>query len=550
MIRLYFISLFFWLGFIISSPAQISQTEQYLIRANELVFEAPDSSRLLSKKAIASAENIQNDTLAARGYHLLGLAEAVQGNYSVSQEYSMKALLVFEKYNLLKRQSATLSNIAGVIIAEERYREAIVYLKRSLVLDEQLMNAAGIASDYNNLGVAYRKLDLHDSALYYFDQELQHAATLKPEEKENFSATAKYNIAFIYTLQGKYREAEKLLDEAHAYYRKMNDQYALCYGAWYDANLAYETRAFAEAITIAEKDLIEANRLKLDEVRLNLFELLSDAHAALHHYDLALHYQKQHESVADSVYTNEKARIVAELQYVYETEKKGQEILVLKKEEQRQRFVMMVTGIAALAALFLLIVIYLSKKLQTIRHREREAHLMAEHEKIQREKYQMQTEKELQAEKNKQLQFELEGSQRALATTTLFIQQKNNLLEDLQGELHKLTPQTDEKQQRQFLEVTKNLQHHMNFEDDWSKVIMHFEKVHPQFFNKLKEICPDLTMNELRQAAYIRINLTNKEVANLMNVDNASVKMSRYRIKKKLKLAAEESLTGFIMAVG
>jgi DNA-binding CsgD family transcriptional regulator len=530
--------------------AQVNQAEQYLNRANDLVFIAPDSSRLLAKNAISLSEEIQNDTLAARGYHILGLVEAVQGNYSLSQEYSLKALGVFEKYHLLKRQCATLSNIAGVIIEEERYRDAIVYLKQALALDEQLNDGPGVASDYNNLGVAYRRLDLLDSARYYYDLELQEAAQLPDSVKGEFIARSNYNIGYTHLLQGNYKQARERLQTSHAYYRSVDDTYSLCYGLWYEATLAYKTGAFRKAIDIAHQDLTQANRLKLDEVRLNLFSLLSDTHAALQRYDSALYYQKQHEAVADSMYTHKKARIVAELQYVYETEKKDREILLLKKEEQRHRLVIITIGIAAVAAFFLLAVIYLSKRLQTIRHREREAHLQAEHEKAQREKLSIQAEKELQAEKNKQLQVELQSSQRELATTTLFIQQKNNLLETLQGEIETLSQQTDDRQQQQLVEMGKSLQHHINFEGDWSKVIMHFEKVHPQFFEKLKELCPDLTMNELRQAAYIRINLTNKEVAQLMNVDTASVKMSRYRIKKKLSLQAEQSLSEFIRTVG
>jgi DNA-binding CsgD family transcriptional regulator len=530
--------------------AQVERVEHYLNTANNLVFEAPDSSRVMAKHAIALAEDIQNDTLIARGYHLLGLVEAVQGNYSLSQEYSLKALGIFEKYQLLKRQSGTLSNIAGVIIEEERYRDAIVYLKQSLKLDEQLGDGAGIASDYNNLGVAYRKLNLPDSARYYYNLEFQHAAQLDSTIRGEFMARANYNIGYTYILQKKYEQAKQHLQAGHAYYRRVNDTYALSYGLWYEARLAYETGASHKGIQIAHQGLAQANRLKLDEVRLNLFAIMSDAHAALQRYDSALYYQKQHQAVTDSMYTNKKARMVAELQYVYETEKKDREILVLKKEEQRNRLITITIGIAAIAAFFLLTVIYLSKRLQTIRHREREAHLQAEHEKAQREKYRIQAEKDLQAEKNKQLQLELESSQRELATTTLFIQQKNNLLETLQEEIQTLSHQTDDSQKKQLVEMGRNLQHHINFEGDWSKVIMHFEKVHPQFFEKLKALCPDLTMNELRQAAYIRINLTNKEVAQLMNVDTASVKMSRYRIKKKLNLQAEESLSEFIRTVG
>lgn len=547
MIRTTFILLVFLCATARFTYAQVPTIEHILKQANDRVFESPDSAALLVHDAIRQAEALNNDTLAARGYHILGLSHAILGRYATSLEWSLKALDIFERYHLIRRQSATISNIAGVIIEEGRYAEAIVYLKRALVVDQQLLDSAGVASDFNNIAVAFRKMNQLDSAAFYFNQSLHLALSLaNPRHRDDAAAHARYNLAFIAIKQKEYTLARRYLDEAHQHYRTHHDDYALCYGAWYEAYLNLETGSYRAAVQWAEQGLHEARRLHLDTERIELYQILSEAHAALHQYDRALVYQQQHEALSDSVYSREKARVVAELQYVYETEQKDQEILLLKKEEQRRRFISVVTGITALAAMLLVLVIYLSKKLQLVRHRAREAALVAAHEKAVHEKYQAEAETALQEEKNKQLQLELESSQRELAGTALFIQQKNTLMEHLQQELARLNAATGS---RELLDMSRNLQQHMNFEGDWDKVMIHFERVHPQFFNKLKAICPDLTMNELRQAAYIRINMTNKEVANLLNIDDASVKMSRYRLKKKLKLSPEASLTSFIMSI-
>ncbi|MNS54016.1 Bacterial regulatory protein, luxR family [compost metagenome] len=74
----------------------------------------------------------------------------------------------------------------------------------------------------------------------------------------------------------------------------------------------------------------------------------------------------------------------------------------------------------------------------------------------------------------------------------------------------------------------------------------HFNEVNPDFFNKLKEACSDLTENNLRMCAYFKMGMTAKQVASILNISVETVKNGRYRLKKKLGLTEQDNLDDFI----
>ena len=152
----------------------------------------------------------------------------------------------------------------------------------------------------------------------------------------------------------------------------------------------------------------------------------------------------------------------------------------------------------------------------------------------------------LKEEENRRLQNEMAITNRELATITLYVQEKNKVFEDLQNQLNATIAKTEGQGKSELQNISKTIRQSISFESDWDKIKLHFEKVHPEFFQKLQAGFPQLTQNELKHCAYIRMNMNNKETANLMNIDANSVKMNRYRIKKKMNLDPEDDLNAII----
>jgi DNA-binding CsgD family transcriptional regulator len=76
---------------------------------------------------------------------------------------------------------------------------------------------------------------------------------------------------------------------------------------------------------------------------------------------------------------------------------------------------------------------------------------------------------------------------------------------------------------------------------------MHIEQVYEELFKKLKDKYPDLTPRELSLCAYLRMNISSKEIATLMNISARGVEISRYRVRKKLRLDRDANLTEFMI---
>ena len=151
--------------------------------------------------------------------------------------------------------------------------------------------------------------------------------------------------------------------------------------------------------------------------------------------------------------------------------------------------------------------------------------------------------------RNELLQERLDMNQRELASTTLYMVQKNELLADLKAQLSKLSKRHPNAGQQGLKGLESILKSDQYLDADWGKFKIHFEQVHPHFFDNLLARHPALTNYEIRLYAYFHLNLSTKEIAALLNIDPASVRTAKTRLYKKmaaadnglaLKLADEE----------
>nr|WP_277881610.1 7TM diverse intracellular signaling domain-containing protein [Hymenobacter cyanobacteriorum] len=137
---------------------------------------------------------------------------------------------------------------------------------------------------------------------------------------------------------------------------------------------------------------------------------------------------------------------------------------------------------------------------------------------------------------NQELQEQLEANQRELASTTLYVQQKNALLAELKQQIQELSAQRPG-QQKELAGIKSILQSNLHLDEDWGKFKLHFEQVHPRFFEELQARYPALTSNEQRLYCYFHIHLATKEIAALLNIDPASVRRAKTRLFKKIAAA-------------
>lgn len=145
------------------------------------------------------------------------------------------------------------------------------------------------------------------------------------------------------------------------------------------------------------------------------------------------------------------------------------------------------------------------------------------------------------------MQEALERKERELTMTTMYTFQKNEILSEI---LEKLKSTEDEEAtviMYQLKDIKKRIRAHLDLDKMWDTLRVHFENVHPGFFEKLNARYNELTTNDLKICAYIKIGLGNKEIAQLANITTSTIKKSLNRLKKKLNLTAEDSLRDFML---
>lgn len=184
-------------------------------------------------------------------------------------------------------------------------------------------------------------------------------------------------------------------------------------------------------------------------------------------------------------------------------------------------------------------------------YRKQRATYQREQDRLLMEK---QEEERLRAERNlikyrnQSLRNELSHKSSELANSTMSIIRKNNVLLDVKTEILKQKEVLKQRYPDKYLEkVIKLIDENIDNQDDWEIFEKHFDRAHVDFFNRLKDDYPKLTPNDLRLCAYLKMNLTTKEIAPLMNISPRSVEVHRYRLRKKLDFSSSDNLNEFMI---
>lgn len=203
----------------------------------------------------------------------------------------------------------------------------------------------------------------------------------------------------------------------------------------------------------------------------------------------------------------------------------------------------------AVAGFFLIVVKYIRYRIQRSKKQEeeRQKQLFREREK-QLETEALEAEKEIINLRNEKLKVEMMQKDKELANNTMQMIQKSNSLNAIKKELKKLSKEIDDELIQNHINLMiRKINREIDTENQWKVFEEHFESVHQEFLNRLKARYPDLTPREMKLCAYLRLNISSKEIATLMNISTRGVEISRYRLRKKLSLGREENLTEFIM---
>ncbi len=455
----------------------------------------------------------------------LSLSYSILGDYGKAFNHALQALEFYKKENnhpFVVKTLVVLGNICGYIknyqMSEDYYNEAAELVTPSQREFYQV---------HLNL---YKLFFISNHVEKAIDSSLHIIPAVKNFRDTGLIIVAYLNLGACYSSTGQY-------EKAHAYYDTLShlteyvDNKKVEIALYQNiAVYRYLTGSYQLAYsTLSKVDKIARQTNNLEQ-RSQILNNLSLIFERLGNLDSAYFYLKEYVGISKQLVNNSKA-IDAYQAYVSTFLESSENKLTIAEQKIRLKnnsiIIIISISLAAILAAGLLLLYSRQQK----RNKESENKDLEER---------LQQEKEIQ-----QLQDDkMKAQVRELSSYSMLLSSKNNILQQISS----LT-ETLHSDQKELTEIKKIIKSNLNTDSDWKMSMMHFEKVHPDFFHKLKIQCSDLTKNDLRLCAYMQIGIDSKQIAQILNVSHGSVRMHRYRVKKKLGLHEDANLDDFLRTV-
>ncbi len=207
--------------------------------------------------------------------------------------------------------------------------------------------------------------------------------------------------------------------------------------------------------------------------------------------------------------------------------------------------------IIAIASVFYYIRIQIQAKIRKNKYyqtiEQRKIYLEKE-SKIRQEQFDL--EKEIEKLQNEKLKVKILAKDKELVTNSLQIAKKNKILNGIIQKLKDINVDSfDESAKFQLSKLNKSIVKEVNADHSWKDLEKHIKNVHYDFLKRLKELCPNISPRELDLSTYLLMNMSTKEIAEIMNISSGGVELARYRLRKKLGLNNKENLTSYLISI-
>ncbi|MEL6536510.1 MAG: hypothetical protein AAFQ98_13925 [Bacteroidota bacterium] len=397
------------------------------------------------------------------------------------------------------------SDLADVYKRVEQYDSAIHFYGLSLHLRKQTGDIAGQAYVLERLGDLYYRQNELETALAYVDSGLVIAEAEQLAE-ENFLLNG--SKSRLLRKQGLPREALP---------------YALAGKQWADSTGRWDHRGDAAEELYQVYELLGQKALAFDQLKI-------------------------HFEVEDSVRGEATTRRIARLEYQYQAEQERQ-LREAESEKERSLFearLRLRNWILVGVCIILALAVWLAFTYRRFFQRQQ-----SDSQRLSRLVQQLEVKNEeliqLRLVEKERSEETLAIKDSALAAMAMTSHEKDAILEQITQRVQRLEEHLGAQHKPELRSIYKDLNDTVNKEESWDSFLHRFEAVHPHFFERLKRDYPVLTNNDLKISAYVKVGMTNKDIAQVTHLAVASVKKNLNRLKKKLNLSAEDSIRDFML---
>lgn len=522
-----------------------------------------DSSLVRAKEALVISESLKLKKWEAKCLAIIGGILSLKMNEKdiiKSNEYTFEAYEIFRSFKDSLRMKNCLNNISNNYIMLHNYPEALKYSYKTLKIlkgsSKKINQKRSLAFTYGTLGRIYGAIKLEDSSLINYKR----AKRLFKEVKAPEEAIITLNVAGIYQYKGDLINSKKYYQEACDISKKgkfITTYYQASNGL---AVILLKEQKYDQAKDILSNTLGASNNYYPD-IKSKSYYLLAKVYDYLNQKDSTQYfvqkalkisdattkvniqidilqfqkellerdnqYQKADQvqfkilTILDSIRNLQNAAEVSKILIGDQGEKNKKQIKTYQSKNRKQWI-----GISILLILgAILVIVYFLQKSKSIKLKATKQEL--------NNKYKLVTE-------------EKDSVSKKLVSITANLALQNELLNETNILLKQIQIKIDDKFLDNELTLTQNkIKYQLQIEKGWKEFFYHFDEVNKSFIENLKQNY-DLTTKDLKMCAFVKIGLSNKEIARLINVNPQSVSVSLYRLKIKMKLPENISASEYI----
>lgn len=482
-----------------------------------------DSSIYFFNKSLSLEEKYTNLKLKAYTHLYLGNTYYAKGAYAYALENYLKVQGFGEQLNNDILIGATMVSIGVIYITQKEHEKATAILLQAesfyLKLDSlSLGRDLALLTIYIDLGVVYSDLGKYKKSLNYSKKAIVIAQKLDNNEQLSIVYN---NIGILERKRGNYKKAESFLLKALNIREEINDKYLISRSNLHLGGLYYMMKDYNKAVSYLQEIVENFNEVITIATKHEASGFLHKTYSAQNLPKKAYKIALIHIQLSDSIKSEETSKQITELSMQYEFDIK-QKAFKEKEKEKEELFMFIAIVLIVLIVFFILIAYAQRVKVQK--------------SKIVRDSLNL--EKQLLEEK-------LEFKNKKMMTNVMYLLKKNELIIDITNKLLGLSKSMKKENIRPVQDIINNLRKSVD-EEVWTEFEAYFLSVHSQFFEKL-EAKYELTPNERRMCAFLKLNMSSKEIATITGQTTRSIDVARYRLRKKLNInKAETTLIQFL----
>lgn len=471
--------------FIQQSNHQKSLVNIYLVIGNIYVTQANYPKALeYYQKGQVFADSLNLVSVMVHFFNNKGELYGNIGQFDKSINNYFHALEIYSDINDSIGQASIHSNLSRIYLRSNKINLARAHLDSAFVIYQKYSNDVGLMNAYNTKAEIEINEDNFEQAIYYYKKGLIHLNKIGTEYKGPKSSL----------------ESNQYSNIGYCNMKIQN----------YKGAKQYLLRAYDIAMKNGQLDVLENVSLYLSQ----LYELMGDVSNAFRYY-------REYNTYSDSLSQEDNIKKITQLQMQYEFDKelKQREIEQEKQEAQQRRkeliYLMIIFGV-----LLAVIILFLLFRLQKNKN------------------------KRISLER-KNLINDLDYKNKELTTNVMYLLKKNEFILSISDKLKKSRYDFKAGNRKIIDDIIRELEYSSR-KDIWKDFEVRFQEVHAGFYKSLNEKFPDLSPNEMKLCAFLRLNMSTKEISTITFQSPKSINMARYRLRKKMEINNYDNLISIL----